>query len=127
MSDPLTEQVSHYIDSVMKAVGSMRQGDVLSLAMELAVHLAMDDLRQQVYLTPTTLTERRLDSPAVKALAKSLNRAGIDTPGMGSEEEDESVHDFLEEMGLLSDDEPVPYTTVFMDDDEDLHFPMQDD
>jgi hypothetical protein len=126
MSKP--EEVANYIDKVMKAVGSMRQGDVLGLVMEVAVHLAMDDLRQYVQLTPTTVTEQRLDSPAIMALAKALHKVGIATPGLEDKPAptQAEVEALLEELGL-TDEDPIPYTTVFMDDDEELHFPMQDD
>jgi len=123
MSTAKPEEVIGYIDKIMKAVGGMRQGDVLGLAMELAVHLAMDDLRHLVQLTPTTVHEQRLDSPAVKALAKALHGVGIDTPGFGNEESEDVL---VDAWGDYGDDDPIPYTTVFMDDDEDLHFPMQD-
>jgi hypothetical protein len=125
------EEVANYIDNIMKAVGSMRQGDVLSLAMEVAIHLATDDLRQHVQLTPTTVHEQRLDSPSIKALAKALHDVGIATPGLGSTEtppySDEDVEALLNDLGIGYDDGPIPYTTVFMDDDEELHFPMKDD
>lgn len=122
MSTAKPEEVIGYIDNIMKAIGSMRQGDILGLVMEMAVHLAMDDLRQHVQITPTTVHEQRIHSPAFKELAKALHGAGIATPGFGEDEELESASSWRD----LSEYSPVTYTTVSMDDDDDLHFPMQD-
>lgn len=109
-----------YLDKLMGAVGSMRQSEVLSVVLEMAVHLAADDIRQQVPVSATAVREQRVDSAGLMALAVALNRKGIPTPGLTTPEEDVL-------MDAWGDDDPIPFTPTSPDVDDDLTFPMGDD
>lgn len=116
MSKP--ERALSYVDTIMQSLGQLKQGDILTMLADMALHLMLDDIRIQEEVSPGVVKERRLYSKALLPLVEALQANGVLTPGYEDAPEPE------EETSM--DDAMFEYLYGAAEPDDDLMFHMED-